>query len=307
MSLYNKYRPQELKEIIGNKEIISYLESVIQKDVEEPPNVYLFHGPTGCGKTTLARILSKEFGCSISDLSLLEINTANFRGIDTVRELITTSKYKGFGSDGRRMWIIDEVHKMTNDAQNALLKLLEDPPKDSYFILCTTDPNKLLPTVRGRCIELGVKPLNDNQMERLLKRISKAEGQKVKRIVREQIIQDSFGLPRNAIQILEKVLGTPADKQLEIAEQSAKEYSESIELCRGLLEPSTWKMIREILKGLKDQEPESIRRHVLGYAQGVLLKSDNTKAAFILEEFTEPFYNSGFAGLILACYTIIKG
>jgi len=184
---------------------------------------------------------------------------------------------------------------------------LEDPPEHSYFILCTTDPNKLLPTVRGRCIELGVKPLNEDQMERLLKRITKVEGQKVKRVVREQIIQDSFGLPRNAIQILEKVLGTPADKQLEIAEQSAREYSESIELCRGLLEQSSWKTIREILKGLKDQDPESIRRHVLGYAQGALLRQDNNKAAFILEEFREPFYNSGFPGLTLACYTIIKG
>lgn len=305
MSLYNKYRPKGVSEIIGNREIVSYLNSVTESG--NIPNTFLFHGPTGCGKTTFARILSSYLGCSVADMSEMEINTANFRGIDTVRDLITKSKYKSIGASGKMVWIIDEVHKMTNDAQNAMLKLLEDPPEQSYFILCTTEPNKLLPTVRGRCIELGVKALNDDQMERLIKRISKAEGQKIKSVVREQIIQDSFGLPRNAIQILEKVLGTSPDQQLEIAEQSAIEYSESIELCRRLLGPSSWKMIREILKGLKDQEPESIRRHVLGYAQSVLLKNDNDKAAFILEEFIDPFYNSGFAGLVLACYTIIKG
>ena len=306
MSLYNKYRPKELSQVIGNKEIVSYLKTIIDEPGKRP-NTYLFHGPTGCGKTTLARILSKEFGCSSGDMSEMEINTASFRGIDTVRELITKSKYRSFGVSGKMVWIIDEVHKMTNDAQNAMLKLLEDPPKKSYFILCTTDPNKLLPTVRGRCIELGVKPLNEDQMERLIKGISKAEGQKIKSIVRDQIIQDSFGLPRNAIQILEKVLGTSPDKQLEIAEQSAIEHSQSIELCKALLDKTSWKMIREILKGLKDQEAESIRRQVLGYAQAVLLKNDNQKAAFILEEFIDPFYDSGFPGLVLACYTVIKG
>ena len=305
MSLYNKYRPPELDQIIGNKEIVSYLNSVIKsKDI---PNVFLFYGPTGCGKTTFARILSNCLGCSVADMSESEINTANFRGIDTVRELITSSKYRSFGAAGKRVWIIDEVHKMTNDAQNAMLKLLEDPPKHCYFILCTTDPNKLLPTVRGRCMELEVKPLSDDQMGRLIKRISIAEGQKLKRPVREQIVQDSFGLPRNAIQILEKVLTVPVEDQLEMAEQSAREYSESIELCKALLDQSSWKMIREILKGLKDQDAESIRRHVLGYVQAVLLNKENSKAAFILEEFCDPFYDSGFPKLVLACYTIIKG
>jgi DNA polymerase-3 subunit gamma/tau len=303
MSLYQKYRPQQFDEMIGNADIISYLEEVVS-DEEECPHVFLFHGPTGCGKTTLARILSEKLGCDVIDMK--EVNTADFRGIDTVREMIKSSAYKGIGG-GSRVWLIDETHKMTNDAQNALLKLLEDCPEHAYFILCTTDPNKLLKTVRGRCIELQVKSLTDHEMFRLLKTVVKSEDKKLKKSVYDQIIQDSQGLPRNALQSLEKVLKVSPEQQLEIAKQSAQELNESIELCRALLTKSSWKTVREILKGLKDQDPESIRRHVLGYAQSVLLNKESNEAAHVIEEFYEPLYNVGFPGLVYACYSVIKG
>ena len=303
MSLYNKYRPPGFDQIIGNQNTVNYLKTATQ-DHKTCPHVFLLSGPTGCGKTTLARIIANDLGCSTDDLR--EMNTADFRGIDSVRDIIRSSKYYAMRG-AVRVWIIDEVHKMTNDAQNAILKLLEDSPDHAYFILCTTDPNKLLATMKNRCIQLEVKPLNDKQMFGLLRSISKAEGTKLKRVVCEQIIQDSFGLPRNAIQILEKVLGVSSKQQLEMASQSANEYSESIELCRALIKQSSWDNVREILKQMKDQDAESVRRHVLGYSQSVLLNGENNKAAFILEEFCDPFYDSGFPKLVLACYTVIKG
>lgn len=94
---------------------------------------------------------------------------------------------------------------------------------------------------------------------------------------------------------------------MEIARDSASKQNASIELCRALLTGHPWKKVSGILRGLKDQEAESIRRHVLGYAQSILIKSDNQKAAHILEEFIEPFYNSGFPGLVLASYSVVKG
>lgn len=302
MSLYNTYRPQEFSEVIGNEATVSYLET-IAKD-KKRSHVFLLHGPTGCGKTTLARIAAKEIGCS--EQNTTEIDSATFRGIDTVRELRKTSRFQSI-SGGDRVWIIDEIHKMTTDAQNALLKLLEDHPTNCYYILCTTEPEKLLPTVRGRTIQLEVKQLTDSQMFSLLKRVVKGQDQKLKKSVYDQIIEDSFGLPRNAIQILEKVLTVPPEQQLEIARDSASKQNASIELCKALLQGAPWKKVSGILKGLKDQEAESIRRHVLGYAQAVLLKASNDKAAHILEEFIEPFYNSGFPGLVLATYSVIKG
>ena len=302
MNLYLKYRPQEFDQIVGNKDVVDYLVEVVQ-DVKTCPHVFLLYGPTGCGKTTLARIISKKLGCS--DMDFREINTADFRGIDTVREIIRNSRYHSLGG-GVRVWLVDEAHKMTGDAQNALLKLLEDSPEHSYFILCTTDPNKLLPTVRGRCIQLQVKVLNDHQMFRVLRNVVKGEEKKLRKSVYDQIIRDSFGQPRNALQILDRVLKVSPEQQLELAKQSAGEYSESIELCRALIGQSSWKMVRNILSGLKDQDAESIRRHVLGYSQSVLLGGENDKAALVIEEFMEPLYNIGFPGLVYACYSVIK-
>jgi len=302
MSLYLKYRPTSWKEIRGNSEVVNTLSNMVQ-DIENCPHAFLLHGETGCGKTTIARIITGELGCR--GLDVIEVDSADFRGIDRVREIRQQSQFKPLGGE-RRAWIIDECHKMTNDAQNALLKILEDTPPHVYFILCTTDPQKLIKTIKGRCVQFQVHPLSDKLMRRLLIGIIKKEEKDVEEEVIQQIVRDSFGLPRNAIQILEQVLNTSPEQQMEVAKQTAEQYSESIELCRALIKGESWSRIAKILKGLKDQDPESIRRHVMGYAQSVLLGGESDQAARILEEFFEPFYNTGFPGLVYACYSVIK-
>ena len=201
---------------------------------------------------------------------------------------------------------VHNCHKLTNDAQNALLKILEDTPPHVYFILCTTDPHKLLKTIQGRCSQFTVKPLNERQMFKLLRSVVKAEGQDIPKVIYEQITQDSFGHPRNALQILDQVLRVDPEQRLAVAKRSAEEQSESIELCRALIAGDGWKKVSGILNGLKDQEPEGVRRHVMGYAQAVLLKVESNRAALVLEEFREPFFNGGFSLLVLACYIIVK-
>jgi DNA polymerase III subunit gamma/tau len=291
-----------LDQIFGNSEVVLALSDMLA-DPEKCPHSFLLTGPTGCGKTTIGRIIAERLGSRGNDFR--EIDSADFRGIDTVREIRKQSLYAPLESDCR-VWLVDECHKMTNDAQNALLKILEDTPSHVYFILATTDPQKLLPTIKGRCSPFQVNPLNDAQMMKLLLQVVRDEGESLAKAVCEQIIQDSFGHPRNALQILDQVLRVDPEKRLETAKRSAQEQSESIELCRALLARKSWGEIRGILSGLKDQEAESIRRHVLGYAQAVLLKSDNTQAAMIIESFWEPFYDIGFPGLVFACYSSIK-
>lgn len=301
-SLYLKYRPTELHQIIGNEAVVASLEGMLSM-VETCPHAFLLTGETGCGKTTIGRIIASRLGCVGSDFR--EVDSADFRGIDTVREIRKQSMFRPVESSVR-VWLIDECHKMTNDAQNALLKILEDTPKHVYFILCTTEPQKLLSTIKGRCSQFQVKPLNEMEMFKLLRSVVKEENETLHKPVYEQIIQDSFGHPRNALQILDQVLRVEPDKRLDAAKKSAEEQSESIELCRALLGNKSWSTIAGILSGLKDQEPESIRRHVLGYCQAVLLKSSNDRAAVIIESFWEPFYNIGFPGLVFACYSSIK-
>jgi len=303
MSLYHKYRPTELENIRGNSDMVESLQAMLTNK-ETCSHAILLHGPTGCGKTTIGRIIAKELGCVGNDFR--EINSADFRGIDTIREVRKQMQYKPLEGNCL-VWLIDEAHKLTKDAQNAVLKMLEDAPKHVYFILCTTETQGLIPTIKGRCSQFQVRPLNERQMFGLLRSVVKAEDETCSREIYEQIFQDSFGHPRNALQILDQVLKADPENRLEIAKRAEVTQSQSIELCRALINGGTaWKQVREILSGLKEEEPESIRRHVLGYAQAVLLKSDNERAGLVLEEFVDNFYNSGYPGLVYACYSVIK-
>lgn len=302
MSLYLKYRPTTFDEIQGNEEIISSLKNMVASD--SCVHSFLFTGPTGCGKTTLARIVAKELGVKGSDFR--ELDSAQYRSIDDVRAMRKQMQYHAL--EGKvSVWLLDECHKLSGDAQAGLLKILEDTPSHVYIILATTDPQKLLPTIKGRCSQFAVKPLSDSQMMNLLRKVVKGEGESLMKPVYEQLIQDGLGLPRNTLQILDQVLRVDADERLTVAKRSAEEESESIELCRALLSGGSWKKVANILKNLKETEdPERIRRHVLGYAQAILLKTDKIEAALVLEEFIEPFYNSGFPGLVLACYSVVN-
>lgn len=307
MSLYQKYRPSSFNEVVGNREITSTLKGML-RDMETFPHSFLFYGPTGCGKTTFARIIANELKCS--QQNIIEIDTAQFRGIDTVREIRRNAQFRPLGG-GVRVFIIDEVHKMTTDAQNAFLKILEDTPKDIYFILCTTNEKSLLNTIRGRCSQFQVSLLNDTQMELLLSTVAEKEGETISNDVLSEIVKSANGHPRNALTILEQIFAVPEKRRLRFARQAVVEEKQSIDLCRALLKPESWDKVKTILKGLKGQDEEGIRRVVLGYATNTLLSTNNAKiqmrASIILEEFVEPFYNSGFPGLVLACSAVING
>jgi DNA polymerase III gamma/tau subunit len=300
--LYLKYRPSSFDDIVGNQEIVQVLRNQLTKTM---PKSLLFHGPTGCGKTTLARIVATELGAKGNDIR--EIDSADFRGIDTIRDIRKQSTYKPLEGPCR-VWILDECHKMTNDAQTALLKALEDTPNHVYYILCTTEPQKLLPTIRGRCAQYQVRPLTEREMRLLLRKVVKAEGESLSKEIYDQITQDSLGHPRNALQILSQVLSVEEDKRMDVAKRTAETQSKTIELCRALVKRAPWKEVAGILKGLKEEDPEQIRRAVLGYCQAILLGDrPDISVAGIMQEFIEPFYNSGFPGLTFACISALLG
>ncbi len=302
MTLYLKYRPNTFEEIMGNSDIVDVLKNQLSKT--SMPKSLLFHGPTGCGKTTLGRIVANEIGARGTDLR--EVDSADFRGIDTIREIRKQSAYKPLEGPCR-VWILDECHKLTGDAQTALLKALEDTPSHVYYILCTTEPEKLLKTIRGRCSQYQVNLLSDREMFKLLKKVTRAEKEKLSKEIYDVIIQDSMGHPRNALQILDQVLAAAPDKRGRVATHAAEKQSATIELCRALINQKAWKEISGILTGLKKEDPEQIRRAVLGYCQAVLLGTNpNPVAALVMQEFIEPFYNTGFPGLVYACYCVFS-
>ena len=306
MELYRKYRPQSFDDMVGNETIIRTLKRDLAK--KEHPHAFLLIGPTGCGKTTLARIIAKEVGAVKMDFR--EVDSADYTGVDNIREIRKQAAFSPLEGNAK-CWLIDECHKLSNSAQNALPKALEEASESTYFILATTDPQKLLKTVSGRCSQYKVKELSEKEMMTLLRQVIKAEDAMLSKKVYEKIIETAEGHPRNALQILDQVLSADKEDQLEIAGSRAELSKESIDLIKGLLNPGTsWRIIAKILKELrkKKEEAEYIRLGIIGYCTSIILNGSNDKAAQIIEEFIDqPLYESGFNGLVFGCYSIVEG
>lgn len=306
MQLYNKYRPQTFDEVYGNSTVTRSLKSMVES--KKVPHTILFQGPYGCGKTTLGRILANELGCS--DFDLVEIDIGNFTGVDSSREISKTARLRPVKGDVR-VYIFDEIQNSTKNAQEALLKLTEEPPPHAYFFLCTTDPQKLLGPLKSRCVSFTVRPLPEKAMFRFLKFITKKEKKTIPNEVLYQIAHDSLGHPRNALNILEKIIYIEdREDLLEVAKEEAQKQEHAIELCRALAKDSDWKDVANILSNL-DDDPERTRRAILTYFSKVLLNSrkdkDKAKAFLVLESFENNFFESDRAGLIKACFEVIEG
>lgn len=167
---YRKYRPQKFDEVAGQVNIVQALKNAVSED--KIAHAYLFSGPRGTGKTTLARILAKSIGCNSEDI--IEIDAASQRGIDEARELREGVRSVPFSSP-KKTYIIDEVHMLTPQAFNALLKTLEEPPEHAIFVLATTEVDKVPDTIISRTqhFEFGKIPIPEIITE--LKKISKKE------------------------------------------------------------------------------------------------------------------------------------
>lgn len=203
LPLHLKYRPAIWEEIIGNEKAVGSLQAVIKSKAR--PHAFLLSGPSGCGKTSIGRIIAGELGAIGRDFH--ELNAGNFRGIDTARNLITGAWLRPWGGKAT-VFLLDEAHALTIEAQTALLKLLEEPPKHAYFILATTEPEKLLPTVLSRCTVFTVKRLPPNVVMGRLKEILKLEGNKETypmNSVLRQISDKCAGSMREALNMLVQV------------------------------------------------------------------------------------------------------
>lgn len=297
MDLHLKYRPATVKELVGQDAVVDMMKS--WKNRGTTPHTILLHGPSGCGKTTIARIVANRLGIDPRDVS--EINAANTKGIDMVRHIESSMGFSPmFGPS--KMYIVDEAHQMTTAAQDSFLKPLEEPHEHVYFALCTTDPQKLKPTIRTRCTEVVVSTLSEKNCKDLLRRVCEAEKIEMTPKVEEQLIKVADGSARKLLVFLGQIAFMDSEKARLSVLTKQDAQAAGIDLCRALMDRNKkWPDIAKILKSL-EQDPESVRRQVIGYASSVLLNNPLPKAALVLASFSENLYDTGKAGLVLQAY-----
>ena len=219
-ALYRTYRPQTFEDVAGQSHVTITLKNAIKEN--RIAHAYLFAGPRGTGKTTIAKILAKAINCTGDHPpcnecpnckaitqgdhpDVIEIDAASNNGVDEVRDLIDKVKYAPINGK-YKVYIIDEVHMMSTGAFNALLKTLEEPPAHIVFVLATTEPHKILPTIISRCQRFDFKKVDESDIIDRLEYVLKHEKKEYEVAALKIIAKLAEGGMRDALSILEQCL-----------------------------------------------------------------------------------------------------
>ncbi len=330
-ALYNKYRPQQFAEVVGQKHIVRILQNSLAHN--RVSHAYLFSGERGTGKTTVARILAKAINClegvqpepcnrcanclqvgSESFLDLIEIDAASNTSVDDIRDLREKVRFRP--STGRyKVYIIDEVHQLSRSAYNAFLKTLEEPPDHAIFILATTDPHRVLPTIRSRCQHLRFRRHTHSDTVDSLARIAEGEDVMVAGEALHLIARNADGSLRDAIGLLDQAISFFVGT---LTEQSVQDMlgltgtEASAALTGAIAESRAGDVMRLVNQAVQDGgSPASIQQELVNYFRGLLLaktgRRDQNEMYFaeaeidIMESLAEKFG----VGQIVRCLELL--
>ena len=257
-ALYLKWRPLSFDDVVGQEHITRTIRNSIKTG--RIRHAYLFSGPRGTGKTTSARLLAKAVNCRHEDpekrpcnecaccnavnegrfLDLIEIDAASHTGVDDVRDL--RDKIAFAPSEGRyKVYIIDEVHRFSGNAFDALLKTLEEPPDHALFVLATTEIDKVPATIKSRCLPFEFRRLSQREMVERLTLIAAEEGLDIEPAALELIAREGTGSARDSISLLDQIVADPGEKI-------------TLELAQRILGTASARAVRDLVDALLRQE-----------------------------------------------------
>jgi len=299
--LDKKYRPTELHQVIGQNETVNVLKD-LYKDNKLPHSI-IFAGPTGTGKTTLARIIAKLVDCE----DILEIDGSTFTGKDDMTDIAVSLKFKSIIGNGKKLLILDEAHGLSTKAWNSWLKLVEEPPEHLYFVFCTTEFHKIIATIKNRCHTFKLKELTNYEMEVILKNVIEKENITLPKHSLSLLIKESYGCPRQALVYLSQVRKCIDFDAVASIIGATENSIGTMELCRFLVGGGTEKQLSEMLIKIKDMSPYSIKVNLSGYFISCVLnaKSEEQRVRFL--NILDIISNMGdtFSHVVLGTFRIL--
>ncbi len=289
-SLYRRYRPQKFSEIVGQEHVVAALRNAAAED--RLGHAYLFSGPRGTGKTSTARILAKVLNCenpvdgepcgvcppctSIeagNSFDVTELDAASHTGVDNMRDLIAST---ALASPGRtRLYILDEVHMLSKGASAALLKTLEEPPDHVVFILATTDPEKVLPTIRSRTQHLDFRLLPATELEAHVRWIIGDAGLQVEEAGIAQALREGGGSARDTLSVLDRIVA---------AGGVARDDDSVDDLLEALCEVDTARALTALADAtVQGRDPRGVGEQVLDKLRNAFLSSMRVDLSHLTE------------------------
>ncbi len=291
--LHVRYRPQRLGDVIGQAHTVTALKNL--DEGRTMAHSYLFTGPSGVGKTTLARLLGKSGFFPVDPPNVMEIDAATNSGVDDMRQIKEYVETPAFGGNPRRLLIIDECHSLSKNAWQSWLKIIEEPPKHLRIVFCTTEVAKVPKTIKTRCHAFFLNSVPTRDIEKLLGKVLEGEEESLHKSAVRAIANKADGSVRQALVYLSMCIGC-FDKAavLRVLDDAEAQGDLPIQICRALVNNKSFWKVLPMINELESDNVEGIRILTCNYVAKALLgmKSGNKKAGWmlqILEELSEPF------------------
>lgn len=303
-SLINRWRPQSFDEVVGQRDVVK---SFVRALDDRTAHAFLFVGPSGLGKTTLARLGAQYVRTSLANL--IEVDAASYSGKDDMKSLTQMISYRPLGKDTIKSLIIDEAHEISRQAWQTLLKKVEEPPPWVMWFFCTTDASKVPPTIKSRCTVYTLKPLKVTALFDFLLDIVGAEKLDTPRPIIELCSKMADGSPRKALSNLSVCYGARdrAEAAGLIADMELLSEGTPYALAKAIADGWSWERVRPLLEELANSEesPETVRHTVRAYVTKVVLGAKDPtvacRALRILDNFSEPCNAAdGFSPIVVA-------